>query len=1095
MSFNWLSVGASPYLNLSAGLPGYLVALVYLALSASVAFRYRKDSRRFSGREMAALAVLLIATPLLARIFLFQVESPGVLLGVIFPLLGLLTTLLAATRGGPLVGMSVGFVNGLCVALFDTHRITQPFETALAGAAIGAMIDQRYTGKIAAWLRQPLLAALIGGVLVEWPLRWLGVFMTDFSPPLESLDRSISQLLPALGGILIASLIAGALVQVVVMRWPALRASSGQPMETAPWQKRLNARIFFAFLPVGAAAVIVLVGAVAAAAYSVSTNLVIEQMGRNAINASNGIPYFVQEGRSLIHNLADDERLLAADSGQRQGRLEAGQKSMAYFQQLALVNADGRVVNVAPDSDLNAITLSVDEQARLKMALDEGSTAELVASDPNGAMMIFVAPITDPSTGKIGGALLGRTQMRSAPALAPVVGTLLQGTTSSGEGFLVDNQNRILFYPSRPELEQTTFALGAALETLSIDSEGKVFRQTQPDGSRRLIYMLPVSGQVDWLVVLVAPNQVTLALAAQFVLPMLLLLLALIGVTIPTALALTRSITRPLNDLFQSADLIAQDQLDRAALAQGEDEIGRLGAAFEQMRLRLKDRLSEQDRLLQVSRAVSSNLELFRAMPPILSGALDVTRAASVRIALRQGDKPLQTYAAGEIAAGMATLDDSLIDLVEKEGTIIISQIARATPSLNVASLPATVRSLAALPLRSDTSFFGVLWLTYEHEHAFEQSELTFLATLAGQAAVAVANARLLAEAEEGRRKLEAVLESASDGLIAVDNQGKIVLMNPAAEKHFGVRFEQARGRPAQDIIHTPELAALLTNLQEPAASLELAGRQGGTLLANTSTMVGHDGAIAGRVTLLRDISALKELDNIKTVFLRMVSHDMRSPLTYMRGYLSILPLSGDLNEVQLEAINKINGGIERIAEMTERLLYLSRLQFGDDAELEFALVDVKELIDEIESEQASAASDKNIKLSLEIPDRLPLLFVDGMLMHQAVGNLISNAIKYTPDGGLVTVRATPEPPGSITITIADTGIGIREEDQSRLFEAFYRVPQREGEKSRPQGTGLGLALVKAIAEAHDGAVRVESAFGAGSQFHVTVPVKKPDKF
>jgi signal transduction histidine kinase len=267
--------------------------------------------------------------------------------------------------------------------------------------------------------------------------------------------------------------------------------------------------------------------------------------------------------------------------------------------------------------------------------------------------------------------------------------------------------------------------------------------------------------------------------------------------------------------------------------------------------------------------------------------------------------------------------------------------------------------------------------------------------------------------------------------------------------------------------------------------------------LASVSTIVGHDGAITGRVAVLRDITALKELDNIKTVFLRMVSHDLRSPLTYMRGYLSMLPLTGELNDRQTESLQKISNGIDSISDLTERLLYLSRLQFGDEAQLEFTMVDVESLIKQVAVEQESAIRQRSVSLKLDVENKMTLLAADEMMYRQAISNLLSNALKYTPEGGEVIVRASragSDGGGTITVSVTDTGIGIRDEDQSRLFEAFYRVPQREGEPQRPRGSGLGLALVKAIANAHGGTVGVHSVFGEGSTFQITLPVRKADE-
>ena len=203
-----------------------------------------------------------------------------------------------------------------------------------------------------------------------------------------------------------------------------------------------------------------------------------------------------------------------------------------------------------------------------------------------------------------------------------------------------------------------------------------------------------------------------------------------------------------------------------------------------------------------------------------------------------------------------------------------------------------------------------------------------------------------------------------------------------------------------------------------------------------------------------------------------------------------MMPLSGDLNERQNEALSRIEDGIEHITEMTNRLSHLSRLQFGEDAELEMTFVDVEELIEEELQRHNRPAEQKEIQLVTEAAPELPLVLCDGLLYGQAVTNLVQNALKFTPEKGTITVRAYPGDENTVVIAVADTGMGIREEDRVHLFEAFYRVPQREGDPPRPRGSGLGLALVRAIADAHNGRVWVESTFGEGSTFYLEMPVR-----
>ena len=189
-----------------------------------------------------------------------------------------------------------------------------------------------------------------------------------------------------------------------------------------------------------------------------------------------------------------------------------------------------------------------------------------------------------------------------------------------------------------------------------------------------------------------------------------------------------------------------------------------------------------------------------------------------------------------------------------------------------------------------------------------------------------------------------------------------------------------------------------------------------------------------------------------------------------------------------------MNNGIDSISDLTERLLHLSRLQFGDQAELEFSMVDVETLLKEIASQQGIITPDRTITLDITEQPQLPLIAADEMLYRQALTNLVNNALKYTPEGDEIVVRAfqlDDEEHPQIRVSVIDHGIGIREEDQKRLFEAFFRVPQREGEPPRPRGNGLGLALVKAIAHSARRHSR-RSDHREGSTFHTDTANPRP---
>jgi len=215
------------------------------------------------------------------------------------------------------------------------------------------------------------------------------------------------------------------------------------------------------------------------------------------------------------------------------------------------------------------------------------------------------------------------------------------------------------------------------------------------------------------------------------------------------------------------------------------------------------------------------------------------------------------------------------------------------------------------------------------------------------------------------------------------------------------------------------------------------------------------------------------------------VSHDLRVPLTYMRGYAAMLPMVGQLNPKQAEFAAKIVSGIEQMSELIEDLLDLNRIEAGVGVTREPCRVD--EIINEAVANLRNNAANKNITLTVELlTPNLPSISGDKTLLRQAVSNLVDNAIKYTNNNGQVKVYAEVRD-NNVIIAVQDNGIGIAPGDQARLFEKFFRVRQRD--TLAIKGSGLGLAIVKSISDRHGGRIWVESRLGQGSTFYIAAPV------
>ncbi len=689
------------------------------------------------------------------------------------------------------------------------------------------------------------------------------------------------------------------------------------------------------------------------------------------------------------------------------------------------------------------------------------------------------------------GALLGRARLDVNPIMSSVQ-TGLQQTLGSGEGFLVDEQGRIVVHP-RPEYLLTNWTLDPSLPALTEQGAERSFVYYAPDSTRRLLFVRPVEGQA-WTAVVELPYSAVLELAAQISTPLLVLLLVVAIVAAGFLVIASRWLARPLVTLEKAAHQITQGKLDAPIRVSGEDEIGRLGQSFEQMRLRLKEQLDNLLLLLRVSQAVAaSSLDLQRGTEPILSSALQASKAQSCRLVALSDQGALDhVISVGDVA------DDSLTPLdrflAEQAGQLdspwLVENVARMRGGINPSMLWPNVRSLAAFPVRRQARTLGVLWLAYHGPHSFNPSEINLLSTLAGQAAVVIENARLLLAAEDGRQRLLAILNSTSDAVIVTDPQDRVMFLNPAAETAFGIKSTAASGLKLGHAIQEPTVIQLLTTIQstEPVQTGEVPLPDGRTLYGSASAIVVNDpqkteGHVVGRVAVMRDVTHFKELDVMKSQFVATVSHDLRSPLTYMRGYTTMLPMVGSMNEKQLEYIDKISAGIQQMTELIDDLLDLGRIEAGVGLQRQACVLG--DVVSEVVEDLRGQAVTRMLELKADIRSRRMVL-ADPALLKRAITNLLDNAFKYTPSGGAVKVTLE-EMADSLILCVKDSGIGIAPADQVRLFERFYRVKRRDTLDIK--GSGLGLAIVKSIAEWHGGRVWVDSQLGMGSVFYMAIPV------
>ncbi|HEY5901739.1 MAG TPA: ATP-binding protein, partial [Anaerolineales bacterium] len=675
-----------------------------------------------------------------------------------------------------------------------------------------------------------------------------------------------------------------------------------------------------------------------------------------------------------------------------------------------------------------------------------------------------------------------RTSLAANPLTQPLLNSLRTMDELNGSGLLLDENSRVLYGSQAGQ--------SLAVYDGPAGPQAAMRETTAPDGTRQLVYYQPVSGR-PWAVVLSVPAQQAQQLALNIALPLsamvfLLALLALIFLRVGL-----RLITSSLGSLAVEANRISQGSFDHPLATEGADEIGQLGRAFEQMRLSLQARLGELNRLLFVSQRAASSLELEDALRPVLE-AMMATGAACARVVLEHGPLPEDTgdapvhFSLGPAAEKYAHLDDQVLRAAQDKEHVVLPGLALARDFALNLSMP-NPAALLAVPLRRETRYYGALWAAYEQPRAFPESEVRFATTLAGQAALAVSNAYLFQNVLAGRRQLEAILNSTSDPVLVTDHRNRLILSNHAANQLLGLEAQRSTGQPTERVIQQRMLFDLLHSPSQQQQSAEIVLQDNRTYLATAST-VHVEGRPVGRVCILRDVTRFKELDSMKSDFVATVSHDLRSPLTLMRGYASMLPMAGGLNDQQQAYLAKIISGVDNMTHLVNNLLDLGRIEVGVGLQMES--VPVLDIVERVTGPLQQHAADRGIRLSVELPRDMPhAVEADAALLQQALYNLVENGIKYTPSGGSVDVRVRADE-ASLTFEVADTGIGIPASDLPRLFEKFHRGSQREA-RAR-QGTGLGLAIVNSIAARHGGRVWVESRPGKGSTFFLQVPLSHP---
>ena len=1077
-------LNSTAYPDLLNSLLGWLGWLLLAGVTVVLGIRWRRMQN--AGRRRAWLLALFLVLVPLTNLFLGirlstgeALPPSGIPAGPHQPLwmfFSALPWMLAGGFLGPLEALIVGALTGLTRCLWDTHNLFSLLQPALLAVLFSGAIHQRFRTFLYRLLRQPFLVGL--ALVPLYSLVYIyGSLLSVTGGVAARLDYALTNLGPATLAAGAEIVFMGLFIQVIALALPHAWGSH-EPLQPSPAELSLQTRI----LNGGGAFIAILLVSVILGDWIVAGNaarrMIRDRLAGTAQTSAAGVPFLLETGQNLITQIAG-QSLVLSGSGEALSQFLGDQMhTVPYFDRLFVLDIKGKVIAAYPAEEIASFSLSQSEDSGMALAL-KGITTQVYNLPPSSgdasARLSFMAAVPNES-GETDRILIGRSQLATNPFFQPLV-QAFQGLQSlGGQGKLLDEQGQILFSPNAEEL--------MSIFPVEPGAPASFYDLPAPSGTRNLVYTQPVSG-TPWSIVLLVPAEQAQQLALNIAAPLagLVLLLAL-AAAISLRLSLRR-LTSSLQGLSTEAARIARGQLDQSLDAGGVDEVGQLRRAFEQMRLSMQARLEELNQLLLVSQGVASTLEMEDAVQPILEAVL-ASGASSVRVALLpaaqlQEGPPLH-LALGPSKDQYAWLDGIVLEGVQKQGRLVYDNLAR----LHTLDLPAggpRPEALVAVSLYHEKRYYGALWAAYDQPHPFAEEDLRFLFTLAGQAALAAANARLFRTAEVGRQRLAAILASSPDPVLVTDQDNRLILANPAAKRALGAAAGGAEGQPTERVIGQHELQQLLRELESDKKSAEVVMPDGKIYYATASAVMA-EGRPVGRVCVMQDVTHFKELDSLKSDFVSSVSHDLRSPLTLIRGYTTMLGMVGELNEQQQGYISKIVVGVESMTRLVSNLLDLGRLGAGVGLRIE--KIAPFEVVDAAVKTLQLLADQKSIQLVVQEAADMPLaLMADRALLQQAISNLVENAIKYTPREGRVTV-SVKSLPDSTLFEVQDNGIGIPPADQPRLFEKFFRGSSREARAER--GSGLGLAIVRSIAEKHGGKVWVESVLGKGSTFFLLIP-------
>lgn len=503
-------------------------------------------------------------------------------------------------------------------------------------------------------------------------------------------------------------------------------------------------------------------------------------------------------------------------------------------------------------------------------------------------------------------------------------------------------------------------------------------------------------------------------------------------------------------------------------------------------------RVRQRDYLLEISRALTQELDLEKLLARILRIAIEMLAGQAGIIALKEDGWRVAT------AHGIAPAFLSYLSpLLEEENVreLNVSELNRMLKELTYTASMGLLNG-TALPLAAHGQVIGVIFIFRNYQDLFTPNDRVILQSFADQAAIAVFNARLYGQVSYEKQRLDALLDSAADGILILNADLTIERVNDAFERIYGKTNDELVNLSHDEVIcwlHDPQGSTLDEAIANgwpltPNATLYVEGDLNRPLPTpipigvTYAPLLSNDGKLRNVIVSVRDITHFRTADEMKSTFISIVSHELRTPVALIKGYASTLRRDDarwDKSTIN-DSLAVIEEEADRLSKMVDDLLDASRLQAGG-LSLNRADVSLPSLAKRV-AERFSTQSNKHTIVA-EFPEKFPIVLADETRIEQVVSNLVSNAIKYAPNGEIkITGTVRPE---QIIICVSDEGPGIEAKDLPHIFDRFYRSTNAV---KQTKGAGLGLYLAKAIVEAHGGQIWADPKPDSGARICFSLP-------